>query len=83
MKLVYLLDVTEDHVALSPERLRNVLPHQLRNIILLKTVINVNHDISKIRCDAYVKRYEAKQLPLLYTQETLRSPARSVSFPSL
>lgn len=34
MELVYLLDIAEDHVALSPERLRNVLSHQLRNIIL-------------------------------------------------
>lgn len=34
MKFIDLLHVSEDHIALSPERLRNVLPHQLRYIIL-------------------------------------------------
>lgn len=34
MKLVNLLDVAEDHVALSPEGLGNVLPHQLRYVVL-------------------------------------------------
>lgn len=34
MELVDLLDVAEDHVALAPEGLGYVLPHQLRYVVL-------------------------------------------------
>ena len=47
VELVDLLDVAEDDVALTAQRLRNVLPRQLRNVILshqIKNRINLTLD---------------------------------------
>lgn len=51
VKLVYLLNVPEDHVSLPSESLRDVLPHEFRDVVLQFKEVYAQHarEVTKLR----------------------------------